>query len=81
MGVFVALRLAEVPPCFIQIEFAYFRPSALDFFKEFALALDTTKRLWEQLRYVPVLSEGMRMAEDRRREAIEKAKAENARAN
>lgn len=56
-------------------------PMSTDFFKEFALALDTTKRLWEQLRYVPVLSEGMRMAEDRRREAIEKAKAENARAN
>ena len=56
-------------------------PMSTDFFKEFALALDTTKRLWEQLRYVPVLSEGMRMAEDRRREAIEKAKAENARTN
>lgn len=53
-------------------------PMTNDVIKEFALALDTTRRLWEQLRYVPVLAESMKMAEDRRREAIEKAKEEHA---
>ncbi len=53
-------------------------PMSNDMFKEFALALDTTRRLWEQMRFIPVLSESMKMAEERRREAIEEAKAANA---
>lgn len=42
--------------------------------KEFALAIETVVRIWEQLRFVPVAAPMMKMAQERRQEAISKAK-------
>ena len=43
--------------------------------KEFALAIETVERIWEQLRFIPAASELMRVANDRRQAAIDAAKA------
>ena len=46
-----------------------------DKLKEFALAVETVERIWEQLRFIPAASELMRVANDRRQAAIDAAKA------
>lgn len=43
--------------------------------KELALSIETVVRTWEQLRFVPVAAPMMRIAQERRQEAIDKAKA------
>lgn len=46
--------------------------------KEFALAIETIVRVWEQLRFVPVAAPMMDMAMERRKEAIDRAKSDAA---
>lgn len=42
--------------------------------KEFAAALDSTVRVWEQLRLIPAITESMQLSNEVRRAAIERAK-------
>lgn len=46
--------------------------------KEFALAIETIVRVWEQLRFIPVAAPMMDMAMERRKEAIDRAKSDAA---
>jgi len=50
-------------------------PCTDDQLKLFATALQVTTNVWTQLRFVPVVAQSMQEAQDRRQEAINKAKA------
>lgn len=53
-------------------------PASNEKLKEFALAIETIVRVWEQLRFVPVAAPMMDMAMERRKEAIDQAKSDAA---
>ena len=49
--------------------------------KKFAIALERVTRIWEQLRFMPVREEPMRIAQARRQQVIDNAKERSARRN
>lgn len=53
-------------------------PLSNDKLKEFALAIEAAVQTWIQLRFVPATAEAMRVAAEKRNEAISKAKEDSA---